>query len=181
MVVANAGDGVHPGSLSVISIPLCSANAIPGNPNCDPNNPVDSVGFGQVVATVPVGVNPVMVGVLQDTTNSRAYVVNGGNPNLPCAPPSAALPLGNCTVSVVNLNTYTVTATIPIPLSVLPETPILNGHPNYIAVTNGTPTGKVYVTSPESNFMTVIRTDIDAIDLTVPLQGKGVSVRVTLP
>ena len=73
------------------------------------------------------------------------------------------------------------TATIPIPLSVLPETPILNGHPNYIAVTNGTPTGKVYVTSPESNFMTVIRTDIDAIDLTVPLQGKGVSVRVTLP
>ena len=88
MVVANSGDGVHPGSLSVISIPLCSANAIPGNPNCDPNNPVDSVGFGQVIATVPVGVNPVMVGVLQDTTNSRAYVVNGGNPNLPCAPPS---------------------------------------------------------------------------------------------
>jgi DNA-binding beta-propeller fold protein YncE len=181
MVVANAGDGVHAGSLSIISIPLCSANALPSNPNCDPNNPVDSVGFGTVLATVPVGINPRMVGVLQDTTNSRAYVVNGGNPNLPCAAPTTAQPLGNCTVSVVNLNTYTVTATIPIPLSVLPASPVLNGHPNYIAVTNGTPTGKVYVTSPESNFMTVIRTDTDSIDLTVPLQGNGVSVRVTLP
>ncbi len=181
MVVANAGDGVHAGSVSIISIPLCSANALPSNPNCDPNNPVDAAGFGTVLATVPVGVNPRMIGVLQDTTNSRAYVVNGGNPNLPCAAPTTAQPLGNCTVSVINLNTYTVTATIPIPLSVLPASPVLNGHPNYLAVTNGTPTGKVYVTSPESNFMTVIRTDIDAIDLTVPLQGNGVSVRVTLP
>jgi len=181
MVVANAGDGVHQGSVSIISIPLCSANALPSNPNCDPNNPVDAVGFGTVLANVPVGINPRMIGVIQDTTNSRAYVINGGNPNLPCAAPTAAQPLGNCTVSVINLNTNTVTATIPIPLSVLPLSPILNGHPNYLAVTNGTPTGKVYVTSPESNFMTVIRTDTDSIDLTVPLQGNGVSVRVTLP
>jgi DNA-binding beta-propeller fold protein YncE len=181
MVVANSGDGVHAGSLSIISIPLCSANALPSNPNCDLNNPVDAVGFGTVLATVPVGINPVMVGVLQDTINSRAYVVNSGNPNLPCAAPTAALPLGNCTVSVVNLTTNTVTATIPIPLSLNALTPVLNGHPNYIAVTNGTPTGKVYVTSPESNFLTVIRTDIDTLDLTVPLQGNGVSVRVTQP
>ena len=59
--------------------------------------------------------------------------------------------------------------------------PNINGHPNYIAVTNGTPTGKVYVTSPESNFMTVIRTDTDTVDLTIPLQGNGISVRVTSP
>jgi hypothetical protein len=39
MVVANAGDGVHAGSVSIISIPLCSATAQPGNPNCDLNNP----------------------------------------------------------------------------------------------------------------------------------------------
>ena len=182
MVVSNAGDGVHAGSVSIISIPLCSATALPTNPNCDPNNPVDAVGFGTVLATVPVGINPRMVGVLQDTTNSRAYVVNGGNPNLPCAPPTPALPLGNCTVSVVNLTTNTVTATIPIPVSLITgSAPNINGHPNYIAVTNGTPTGKVYVTSPESNFMTVIRTDIDAVDLTIPLQGNGVSVRVTQP
>ncbi len=180
MVVANAGDGVHQGSLSIISIPLCSANALPINPNCDPNNPVDAVGFGTVLATVPVGINPRMVGVLQDGT--RAYVVNGGNPSLPCAPPTPALPLGNCTVSVVNLTTNTVTATIPVPVSLITgSSPNLNGHPNYIAVTTGTPTGKVYVTSPESNFMTVIRTDTDTLDTTIPLQGNGVSVRVTQP
>jgi YVTN family beta-propeller protein len=180
MVVANAGDGVHAGSVSIISIPLCSATALPNNPNCDPNNPVDAVGFGTVLANVPVGINPRMVGVLQDGT--RAYVVNGGNPNLPCAAPTAALPLGNCTVSVINLSTNTVTATIPLPVSpITGGAPNLNGHPNYIAVTTGTPTGKVYVTSPESNFMTVIRTDTDTVDLTIPLQGNGVSVRITQP
>ena len=85
-------------------------------------------------------------------------------------------------VSVINLATNTVTATIPIPQStIVGITPNINGHPTYIAASSGTPTGKVYVTSPESNFMTVIRTDIDAIDTTVPLQGNGVSVRVTAP
>jgi DNA-binding beta-propeller fold protein YncE len=182
MVVANAGDGIHAGSVSILSIPLCSAAALPTNPNCDPNNPVDAVGFGTVLATVPVGINPRMIGVLQDTINSRAYVVNGGNPNLPCAAPTAALPLGNCTVSVINLTTNTVTATIPLPVNpITGGAANINGHPNYIAVTNGTPTGKVYVTSPESNFMTVIRTDTDTVDLTIPLQGNGVSVRITQP
>jgi DNA-binding beta-propeller fold protein YncE len=180
MVVANEGDKVTPGSVSIISIPLCSANALPTNPNCDVNNPVDAIGFGTVLATVPVGINPVMVGVLQDGT--RAYVVNSGNPNLPCAAPTTALPLGNCTVSVINLNTNTVTATIPIPTQPgLGPTVVQNGHPNYIAVTTGSPTGKIYVTSPESNFMTVLRTDTDAVDTTIPLQGNGVSVRVTSP
>jgi hypothetical protein len=129
-----------------------------------------------------VGVNPRMVYVLQDVTNSRAYVVNGGNPNLHCAGPGVAVTATNtgCSVSVVNLTTNTVTATIPLPLS-LNGSGITNGHPNYIAVTNGTPTGKVYVTSPDSDTMTVIRTDIDAIDTTIPLQGNGVSVRITAP
>jgi len=185
LVVANAGDGVNPGSLSVMSIPLCSATAQVGNSNCDLDNPVDAVGFGTVVATVPVGVNPVMVGVLQDTTNSRAYVVNRGNTSLPCAAPNVAVTATTttCTVSVVDLNTNTVIATIPLPLSLNTDaaTPANNGHPNYIAVSSGTPTGKVYVVSPDSNFMTVIRTDIDVVDTTVPLQGAGVAVRVTAP
>jgi YVTN family beta-propeller protein len=185
VVVANAGDGINPGSLSIISIPLCSATAQVGNPNCDLNNPVDAIGFGTVVATVPVGINPVMVGVLQDTTNSRAYVINKGNTSLPCAGPTAAVTAATttCSVSVVNLSTNTVIATIPLPLSLSPNasTPANNGHPNYIAVTSGTPTGKVYVVSPDSNFMTVIRTDTDVVDTTVPLQGGGVSVRVTQP
>ena len=184
MVVANAGDGVTPGSVSIVSIPLCSATTQPNNPNCDPINPVDAVGFGTVLANVPVGVHPVMVGVLQDTRNSRAYVVNGGDASLPCSADGSATPgqTTACTVSVVNLDTYTVVATIPLPISKITAGALnKNGHGNYLAVTNGTPTGKVYVTSPDVNYMSVIRTDIDTIDTTVPLQGLGVSVRITAP
>jgi YVTN family beta-propeller protein len=154
LVVANAGNGTAKGSVSVINIPLCSAAALPGNANCDATNPIDATGFGQVLATVPVGVNPQMVAVLQD--GSRAYVVNKAD----------------STVSVVNLNSNTVTATISVPATV---------HPNFIAAINGTPTGKVYVTSPESNNMTIIRTDTDVVETTIPLQGKGVQVRAQLP
>jgi DNA-binding beta-propeller fold protein YncE len=184
MVVANAGDGTTPGSVSIVSIPLCNATALPTNPNCNATNPVDAAGFGTVLANVPVGVHPVMVGVLQDAANSRAYVVNGGNASLPCSSDGSAIAgqTTACTVSVIDLNTNTVTATIPLALN--PNNAgaaFKNGHGNYLAVTSGTPTGKVYVTSPESNFMTVIRTDTDALDTTVPLQGLGVSVRVTAP
>lgn len=160
LVVANAGNGTSPGTVSIISIPLCSASALPTNPNCDPTNPIDAVGFGQVLATVPVGHSPVMVSVLQDGTTPRAYVAN----------------YADSTVSVVNLITNTVTATIPVV-----------GRPIYIAATTGTPTGKVYVVSAdivapnENSVMTVIRTDIDAVSTTINLQGIGVSVRVTQP
>jgi YVTN family beta-propeller protein len=154
LVVANEGDGTSKGSVSIINIPLCSAAALPGNPTCDVNNPIDANGFGQVLATVPVGVDPQMVAVLQD--GSRAYVINKAD----------------STVSVVNLTTNTVTATIP-----LPATP----HPTFIAAINGTPTGKVYVTSPESDQMTIIRTDTDIVETTIPLQGKGIMVRAQLP
>ncbi|HEY6412723.1 MAG TPA: YncE family protein [Edaphobacter sp.] len=156
LVVANAGDGVNPGSLSIINIPLCSVTTLPSNPGCDPTNPVDAVGFGQVLATVPVGVNSLMVAVLQDVPNSRAYVLNQHD----------------STVSVVNLTTNTVSKVIPVPASV---------HPTFIAATSGTPTGKVYVTSPETNTMTIIRTDTDVVETTVDMQGKGVQVRVTAP
>ena len=158
LVVANAGNGISAGTLSIINIPLCSAAALPTNPNCDPTNPIDAVGFGQVLANVPVGRNPVMVSVLQDGT--RAYVAN----------------YADSTVSVVNLTTNTVTATIPVV-----------GRPIYIAATQGTPTGKVYVVSADTvapnknSVMTVIRTDIDAVSTTINLQGTGVSVRVTAP
>ncbi|MEO6911945.1 MAG: YncE family protein [Edaphobacter sp.] len=183
LVVANAGDGTSPGSVSIISIPLCSATALPNNPNCDPNNPVDSASFGTVLATVPVGINPVMVSVLQDGT--RAYVANAGNPNLPCAATAVAGVSTVCSVSVVNLNTNTVSATIiglpAAECSMSSMTPVLCGHPGYIAATVGSPAGKVYVTSPESNSMAIIRTDTDTVSTTIPLQGKGMSVRVTAP
>jgi hypothetical protein len=258
LVVANEGTGTSNGSVTIISIPLCSATALPTNPNCDPTNPIDATTFGQVVATVPVGVNPIMVTVLSDYT--RAYVANTGNLSMACSPtgiatqstfwsPGASLwnattayavnqevtyqgslyvslqngnlnqtpaksafwsPVANppgawsatttyttnqmviyqgslyvslqngnlnqtppttaCTVSVVNLLTDTVTATIPIA-----------GHPAWIASSAGTPTGKVYVVCNDSQVMTVIETDTDSVDTTIPLQGFGVSVRVTAP
>jgi YVTN family beta-propeller protein len=154
VVVANQGDGTGNGSVSIFSIPLCSAIAQPSNPNCNANNPIDAVGFGTLVANVPVGKNPLMVGVLQD--GSQAYVINQGD----------------STVSVINLTTNTVSATIPVP-----ATP----NPTFVAVTTGTPTGKVYVTSSTSKTMTVIRTDTNAVDTTIPLQGYGIQVRVTAP
>ncbi len=174
MVVVNQGNGTSPGSLSIISIPLCNAFTVTSNPNCDVANPVDAAGFGTVLATVPVGINPVMVAVLAD--GSRAYVANAGV--LPSAGNPAGIP---GSVSVVNLTSNTVTATLPAANSTVPGDALVHGHPNWIAVTNGTPTGKVYVTSGDSADLTVIRTDVDAVTTHVALQGLGVSVRVTAP
>ena len=164
LVVANAGDGVSPGTVSIVNIPLCTSATLPTNPNCNVNNPVDAVGFGDVLANIPVGRQPVMVTVLQDGT--QAYVAN----------------YADSTVSAINLLTNTVTATIPVA-----------GRPIWIASTTGNPTGKVYVVtqdsvpqtgfpvSASSSLMTIIRTDSNTIQTYVDLQGKGVSVRLTSP
>jgi YVTN family beta-propeller protein len=131
---------------------------------------VDAAGFGQIVSTVNVGVNPTMVSVLQD--GSRAYVVNSGN---------AANGVEG-SVSVVNLQSGVVTATIP---AVSSATAVANtptavfGHPNSISATTGTPTGKVYVTSPDSEYLTVIYTDTDSVSTHIPLQGMGLRVLVS--
>jgi DNA-binding beta-propeller fold protein YncE len=164
------GNGTTPGSVTLVNIPLCSVTALPTNPNCNPANPIDAVGFGTVAATVPVGVNPIMVSVLSDF--SRAYVANAGIASLPCAENGIAVAgvSTSCTVSVVNLLSNTVTATIPI-----------SGHPVYIATSDAAPTGKVYVVCKDSQVMTVIETDTDSVDTTIPLQGYGVSVRMTQP
>ena len=168
LVVVNEGTGTSNGSVTLVNIPLCTASALPTNPNCDAANPIDATQFGTVVATIPVGVNPIMVSVLSDY--SRAYVANAVVAGLPCAAVAVPNVSTTCTVSVVNLTTDTVTATIPI-----------NGHPAWIATTNATPTGKVYVVCKDSQVMTVIETDTDTVDTTIPLQGYGVSVRMTAP
>ncbi len=169
LVVANAGDGTTPGSVSVISIPLCSQATISSNPNCDPNNPVDAAGFGTVLATIPVGVNPVVIAALADGT--QAYVANAGNL-------AAGIP---GSISVINLLTNTVIATLQASNSTNPNDNVVHGHPNFLAVTNGTPTGKVYVTAGDSTDMTIIRTDIDAVLGHIGLQGYGVMVRTSAP
>ncbi len=187
LVVLNAGDGTNPGSVSIVSIPLCNALAQPNNPSCNPANPVDGTGFGSVIATVPVGVNPTQVAVLAD--GSRAYVVNQGRLPLTLGPNDPGV---SGSVSVVNLVSGTVTATIaaasnpstPTAVPTCPDGSTLSciyGNPNTLAVTNSTPTGKVYVTSNQSNYMTVIETDTDKVDTHVNLQGIGVRVRVTAP
>jgi len=153
LLVVNAGNGTANGSVSIFSIPLCSATAIT-NPNCNTSNPVDASGFGTLVANIPVGKNAIMVAALQD--GSQAYVINEGDSS----------------VSVINLRTNTVVATIPLPSTL---------NPTFIAATTGTPTGKVYVTSSTSKIMTVIRTDINAVDTTIDLQGYGMQVRMTAP
>ncbi len=181
LVVLNAGDGINPGTLSIISIPLCNALATASNPTCDFNNPVDAAAFGTVQANVTVGVNPSMVSVLADGT--RAYVVNQGS----------STAAGS--VSVVNLASGTVTATIPAATAFnangtvsLTGTPVcpdgstltcVYGHPSTVAATTGTPTGKVYMTAPDSNYMTVLETDTDSVDTHINLQGAGVRVRVS--
>lgn len=124
----------------------------------------DSPNFGKIIATVPVGANPSSVSILQDGT--RAYVANRGDG----------------TVSVVSLTSNTVTKTIP-----LPQEPCSAGnpsvlctiHPMSIAATTGTPTGKVYVVSPDTNMLTIIQTIDDTIDTTVPLTGNGIQVYLT--
>jgi DNA-binding beta-propeller fold protein YncE len=176
LVVVNQGGGTAatPGSVSIISIPRCSATTLSSNPACDPANPLNALGYGTVVATIPVGVNAIMVSVLQDGT--RAYVANAG------VLPSAANPAGiPGSVSVINLTTNTVSATIPAANTVNAADSFIHGHPNFIGATQGTPTGKVYVTAPDSTDLSIIRTDLDVITTHLSLQGNGVAVRLTQP
>jgi YVTN family beta-propeller protein len=165
LLVANAGNGTTAGSVTIVSIPLCNAGTVVTNPNCDPANPIDAVGFGQIVANIPVGINPVMIAVLQDGT--QAYVANAGNGSNPGS------------ISVINLVTNTVIATLPAGTSTNQLDLLVHGHPSFIAATTGTPTGKVYVTSTDSTDLTIIRTDTDTVAYHLPLQGKGVAVRVS--
>jgi YVTN family beta-propeller protein len=126
----------------------------------------DTPNFGQIIATVPVGSGPSSVSILQDGT--RAYVANRNDG----------------TVSVVSLTSNTVLKTIP-----LPEEPcqasqpnvLCKVHPISIAATTGQPLGKVYVVSPDTNIMTILRTDNDTIYTNIGLTGTGVQVRVTAP
>jgi DNA-binding beta-propeller fold protein YncE len=178
MVVLNQGDGTHPGTLSIVEIPLCNAIAQPSNPLCDPSNPVDAAGFGTIVATATVGIKPTMVSVLQD--GSAAYVINSFDGTGTCGS-------GEGSVSVVSLASGQITATIcgisgaAASPAVASSAGLIFGQPNSISTTTGTPTGKVYVTSGDSNYMSVIYTDTNTVQGHINLQGKGLRVLVTSP
>jgi YVTN family beta-propeller protein len=109
----------------------------------------DSSTFGTTF-TIPVGNNPASVTALAD--GSRAYAANQADQ----------------TVTIVNLSSHTVEKTLPV-----------NGHPRNVVSTQNSTQGKVYVASPDSPFLTILRTDQDIVDTTILVQGNVVDVRVT--
>jgi DNA-binding beta-propeller fold protein YncE len=109
----------------------------------------DSATFGTTY-TIPVGTNPASVTVLQD--GSRAYTANQTDQ----------------TVTIVSLSSHTVEKTLAV-----------TGHPRTVVSTQNSQFGKVYVDSPDSPYLTILRTDLDIVDTTVLVEGNIVDVRVT--
>jgi YVTN family beta-propeller protein len=109
----------------------------------------DSATFGTTF-TIPVGRNPASVTVLYD--GSRAYTANQTDQ----------------TVTVVNLLSHTVQKAVPV-----------TGHPRTVLSTQNSLYGKVYVVSPDSPYLTILRTDQDIVDATVLVQGNILDARVT--
>jgi YVTN family beta-propeller protein len=109
----------------------------------------DSPTFGTTF-TIPVGRNPASVTVLAD--GSRAYTADQAD----------------STVHVVNLSSHTVIKTLTV-----------TGHPRTVVSTSNSLFGKVYVSSPDSTFLTILRTDQDIVDTTVLIEGNLVDVRVS--
>jgi DNA-binding beta-propeller fold protein YncE len=109
----------------------------------------DSATFGTTF-TIPVGKNPASVTALAD--GSRAYTADQTDG----------------TVSIVNLTSHTFEKALPV-----------NGHPRTVVSTQNSLYGKVYAASPDSPFLTIIRTDLDLVDTSVLVEGNIVDVRVT--
>jgi YVTN family beta-propeller protein len=109
----------------------------------------DSQTFGTTYS-IPVGTNPASVTALFD--GSRAYTANQADG----------------TVSIVDLSSHTLEKTVPV-----------NGHPRTVVSTENSLYGKVYVASPDSPYLTIIRTDQDIIDATVLVQGNIIDARTT--
>jgi YVTN family beta-propeller protein len=109
----------------------------------------DSATFGTTY-TIPVGNNPASVTVLYD--GSRAYVANQADQ----------------TVTIADLSSYTVKKTLAV-----------TGYPRTVVSTQNSSYGKVYVASPNSNVLTIIRTDEDIVDANPTVTGNIVDVRVS--
>lgn len=122
----------------------------------------DSATFGTTF-TIPVGntthANPASVTVLYD--GSRAYTANQNDD-------TTSGGTGTGTVTVVNLVSHTVIKTLPV-----------NGHPRTVSSIQNSLFGKVYVASPDSPYLTIIRTDQDIVDTNILVQGNVVDVRTS--
>ena len=109
----------------------------------------DSATFGTTF-TIPVGANPASVTALYD--GSRAYSANQTDG----------------TVTVMNLTSHTVEKTVAV-----------TGHPRTVVSTQNSLYGKVYVASPDTPYLTILRTDQDIVDTTVLVQGNVIDVRTS--
>jgi DNA-binding beta-propeller fold protein YncE len=115
----------------------------------------DSATFGTTY-TVPVaqtaGVAPYPASVTVLNDGSRAYTANQGDG----------------TVAIVNLTSHTVEKWLNVV-----------GNPRTVVSTQNSLYGKVYVASPNSDFVTIISTTTDLVDTTVLVEGNVVDVRVS--
>lgn len=109
----------------------------------------DSATFGTTY-TIPVGKNPASVTALVD--GSRAYTANQTDQ----------------TSTIVNLISHTKEKTLPV-----------IGHPRTVVSAQNSQFGKVYVASPDSPYITILRTDLDIVDTTILVEGNVVDVRVS--
>jgi len=187
VVVLEQGDGINTGAIDVIQIPLCNAGSPATNPNCSTTNPVDATGFGTIVFRTRVGVNPSMLSVLNDGT--RVYIADSGIlPNV-----VSGLTGGqDGSLSVVNIVSGIRTTRIPATSNLATVAAdesnvstgaavanVIFGHPNTIVAVIGSPTGKVYTTSTDSQYLSVEETDTEAIRTHISLQGTGIRVLST--
>ncbi len=109
----------------------------------------DSPTFGTTF-TIPVGRNPASVTALAD--GSRAYTADQTDG----------------TVHIVNLSSHSIEKVLNV-----------TGHPRTVVSTQNSQFGKVYVASPDTTFLTILRTDQDIVDTTVLIEGNLVDVRTT--
>jgi DNA-binding beta-propeller fold protein YncE len=116
----------------------------------------DSPTFGKVLATIPVGTHPAALTILQD--GSRVYVADQGTTS---TSGSTAAYNNDGAVTIASLKSFSVEKSIPIA-----------SNPRMIQSIYNYPEGKVFVASPNSPFLTVIRTDTDTVDSQVEVQGN---------
>src|ERR1039457_3089534 len=104
----------------------------------------------KVGQTPAIAPYPASVTVLAD--GSRAYTANQADG----------------TVAIVNLSSHSVEKWLNV-----------IGHPRSVVSTQNSSFGKVYVASPNSPYLTILRTDLDIVDTTILVEGNIVDVRVT--
>lgn len=142
-------------TVSVIDTSLVESGIGAGN---------DSPTFGKVLATIPVGHQPAALTVLQD--GSRAYVANEGDGTVTVVSLTSFTKLSTIVLSPVSAPTSTDPNSTSIPL----VRSIVSNY-NY-------PIGKVYVAAQNSPYVTVIRTDTDAISARILVQGNVSDIHI---